>query len=156
MPTQKFVKTKKIRLINVYMSADTKEKVLELMDKYHVSTSTIIDKACEYLAPIQIFTMMYQDKNAKFRSHYKPKFITEHPLETANQETIYCTNALYMAVNHFEPMKELIKWDEKKRNSTYNKFLADLNKCRDIYWDYNATLRTRYRADKEIRRRNKC
>ena len=152
---KKFVKTKKIRLINVYMSNETKEIVLELMDKYHVSTSTIIDKACEQLYECEILTNIRHDKTPhQYRSHYKPKYITEHPMASAQQETIFCSNALYIATRHFEPWKDIIGSKKFDANKMYNKFLAELNKCRDIYWDYNATLRTRYRADKEIKRRN--
>jgi len=150
----KFIRKTKVRLINVYTSNKTKGKVLELMAKYHVSTSTIIDKACEQIYPADVFTKIRHDKEQQFRAHYKPKWITEHPLATSQEETAYCSNALYIAINHFEPLKEILGNEKLDTNKIYNQFLAELNKCRDVYWDYNAVLRTRARAEKEIQRQN--
>ena len=149
MPKLKFIKKEKTKGVHIYMSNATKGKVLELMQKYHVSTSTIIDIACKCLYPCDLLCNVRHDKDAKYRSWYKPKYFTEQPRPTSQEETIYGTNCLYIAVNHFQLWKELAN-NKIDNNKIYNQFLAELSKKRDIYWDYNAQLRTQWRAKKEL------
>lgn len=144
---EKYIKTIKVKQINVYMSNDTKGKLLDLSEKYHVSMSTICDKACRLLYKCDLMTKVKNDKQATYRTKLKVKYFMEYPLESPNEETIYATNSIYFAVNHFENFIENLT--KEKKNQMYNKFLSELSKCRDIYWDYNSNYRQQVRARKQ-------
>lgn len=163
MAKQKKEKLRKPRakLVNVYMSNATREILDQLKYKYKVSYSAICSVAARHIYACDLNTKVKHDKNAKWRTKIKPKYFTEHPLATPNEETMYATNLLFFVANQFKPYfkeyyfkaKELKKLTEeeieKRRLAYYNKFLADLAKERDVYYDFQNAYRTKVRVEKQ-------
>lgn len=155
------VRKPKAKLVNVYISNTTREILNQLKYKYKVSYSAICSVAARHILRCELTTKVKHDKNAKWRTKIKPKYFTKNPLATPNEETIYATNLFYFVSNQFKPFfKELYlkaKEDkklteeeiEKRRLAYYNKFLADLAKERDVYYDFQNAYRTKVRVEKQ-------
>lgn len=137
---------------NIYISDLAKKTLDDLKSKYHVSYSTIID------------TLINQTwKNKKIYNDLKEKYLVKQHTKTSVRPQISIElrtlfteseiSKIYTNIVEIYANKKLLEKYLKEWILDINKFKTDLGnklaKKREIYYNYNATVRNQARAIRE-------
>lgn len=140
-----------MKTINIYITPDVKKKIEKVRAKYKVSLSTLVGivsyelinalSHSNQVEKIQELQEKYLIKNGKQTSCKPRDVLKDYPNELINNKNCFCTNALYIYIEH--QITTLI--NQEQANKYYAKIDKKLNEAYDIYWDYNCSIRNQRR-----------
>lgn len=148
--------TPKVKRVQIYYKDDTKKFLIAWQNKYKVSFSNILDKIIGFLLNEPEFLQrelfiklkteyLFDRPDMSHRTTLKPKQENWNSVLKDLEKTKLYTNLLYIYT--FKKLKDYIQ-DDKRINQINQKIINELQKSREIFWNYNIQVRTNVRAIK--------
>lgn len=145
-----------MKRINIYITRTEKDKADKVCKKNLVSLSTLTDVTTYWLfyfvhhygtqEQMKMLSETYIAKENNYKTSIKPKLKDEYLGQILEEPSKWCSNALKIYLNH-----EIDKYltDEKQINRYYSKINEQLQKTKEIHWNYNAVIRQQRRSMRE-------
>lgn len=145
-----------MKTINIYLTTTEKDQATRLMRKYKVSLSTLTGKICFYMTYalthhgiennlLDQLQEKYLETGLNHKTSVKPKELMEVLANTITNKSMFATNCLKIYLNKLVENYIL----QEGKNEFYTNLDKALTECKDMYWNYNVSIRSTRRMIKQ-------